>query len=533
MKVMRVVLVLIVAGLLSPPVFGAGKEEVGGAGPGEAVTPAASKSEFGPMYPIPGNVTLKVWVAWSKVCPKYIQSYAQNEAFIRAMEDTGVKLEFTHPPIGQEQESFNLMVASGDLADIIVKNLYKGREVQGVKDGIFADITDLVPRYAPNYYAILNGNAEFRREATTSDGRIYQMAVYKEVPAKLEGEWFRPQLRPDWLKEFGMEVPKTFAQFEQYFQKVLENKPGVVPFVLPKTGQDYQLEQPYGFMPGFFLLDGKVTYDKLQSGYKDYLQMLNRWYKAGYISQDFISAKPYDLFYAQKAACIMGTSITVFQSCKKLGIPVVTAPYPRITEGQKLHAAYTLWPKNDDGNVFSAKTRHLKEAITFMDYGFHPEGYKTYVYGPKGIAWVPGPDGRPQYTDYMLNHPKYPIADIDYLVRIHTYWGGRVRDPDRYSIPMNIKDPTTLDYRLMWADDPDADAAYRMPPFLLTPEDNTKRANILNNVNTYADEMILKFIVGKEPFSNYEKFVETIRSMKIDDAIALTQKAYDAHMSKK
>lgn len=492
-----------------------------------------AKSEFGPLYPIPGNVTLKVWMAWRKEASKYIQSYAENDAFKRAMEDTGVKLEFIHPPIGQETESYNVMIASGDIADIMILNKYKGGDLQGYKDGVFADLTDLVPTYAPDYDALLKNNDEFRREATTSDGKIIQMATYKEVPGKLEGEWWRTQFREDWLKEFGMDIPATFDQYEEYFKKVLETKPGVVPFVLPKSGQDYELEQPFDIMPGFFLKDGKVTYDKIESGFKPYLELINKWYRLGYISKDFLSADGNDLFQAGKAASYLGVSIEVYARCKALNIPVVTGPYVRLTEGQKLHAAYTLWPKNGNGAVFYAKSKFLKEAITFINYGYHEEGHKTFVYGPKGLAWVPGPDGKPQYTDYMLNNPKYSIGDVDWLIRIHSGWGAYMRDPDRYSIPMNIKDPSTLDYRLKWADDENADAAFRMPPFELTPEDNTKRANIMSNIDTYANEMVLKFIIGAEPFTNYDKFVNTLKEMKIDEAIAITQKAYEAHMNKK
>ena len=51
-------------------------------------------------------------------------------------------------------------------------------------------------------------------------------------------------------------------------------------------------------------------------------------------------------------------------------------------------------------------------------------------------------------------------------------------------------------------------------------------------IETYVSEMTLKFITGAEPLSNFDIFHETVKSMGVDEAIALTQKAYDAHMSK-
>ena len=37
----------------------------------------------------------------------------------KAQEITGVKIDFKHPPVGQEGEQFNLMVASRDFPDIM------------------------------------------------------------------------------------------------------------------------------------------------------------------------------------------------------------------------------------------------------------------------------------------------------------------------------------------------------------------------------------------------------------------------------
>jgi putative aldouronate transport system substrate-binding protein len=45
--------------------------------------------------------------------------------------------------------------------------------------------------------------------------------------------------------------------------------------------------------------------------------------------------------------------------------------------------------------------------------------------------------------------------------------------------------------------------------------------------------MVLKFIIGTEPLSGFDAFVATVKSMGIDEAIALTQAALDQYMSKR
>ena len=48
---------------------------------------------------------------------------------------------------------------------------------------------------------------------------------------------------------------------------------------------------------------------------------------------------------------------------------------------------------------------------------------------------------------------------------------------------------------------------------------------IMNEVTTYCDEMVAKFIIGDEPIENYDKFIENIKSMNIDRAVEIKEAA--------
>ena len=93
-------------------------------------------------------VTLTYWVPLNGSASKYITSYNENVAYQEAMKRLGIKIEFVHPAIGQEQESFNLLFLGDELPDIIAyADHYTGGEFQGMRDGVFQDITDLVPEF--------------------------------------------------------------------------------------------------------------------------------------------------------------------------------------------------------------------------------------------------------------------------------------------------------------------------------------------------------------------------------------------------
>ena len=69
-----------------------------------------------------------------------------------------------------------------------------------------------------------------------------------------------------------------------------------------------------------------------------------------------------------------------------------------------------------------------------------------------------------------------------------------------------------------------------LPSLVIDPEYSQEQSEILNEVYTYVDEMILKFITGAESFDNYDNYLNTLKSMEIERAIEIEQLAYDAYM---
>ncbi|MDP4153474.1 MAG: hypothetical protein Q8865_08585, partial [Bacillota bacterium] len=134
--------------------------------------------------------------------------------------------------------------------------------------------------------------------------------------------------------------------------------------------------------------------------------------------------------------------------------------------------------------------------------------------------------------DHMLKNPTVPIGDVDYVLRLHTGL-SRYRDDDAVSMPGNIADPGMLAYLNKWNDDPKVDHSAVFPKMIINADDNEKKSEIMKDVNTYANEMILKFIVGAEPLSNYDKYVQTIKGMNIDQATSIMQKAYESYTNRK
>lgn len=50
--------------------------------------------------------------------------------------------------------------------------------------------------------------------------------------------------------------------------------------------------------------------------------------------------------------------------------------------------------------------------------------------------------------------------------------------------------------------------------------------------NPYAEEMLVKYIIGEEPIEQLSEFRDTVRSMGIDTCLEIKQDAYDRYIAR-
>lgn len=142
-------------------------------------------------------------------------------------------------------------------------------------------------------------------------------------------------------------------------------------------------------------------------------------------------------------------------------------------------------------------------------------------FGIEGISYEMA-DGYPKYTEYITNNPDgLAMSSIMPQYMTSTYGGPMLQDR-RYMEQYSKYDQqkNALD---VWAKTTEKD--YLFPAVTRTADEDRTYSSIMNDINTYREEMILKFILGQEPISNFDKYVEVIKSMGIDEAIKINQEA--------
>ena len=96
----------------------------------------------------------------------------------------------------------------------------------------------------------------------------------------------------------------------------------------------------------------------------------------------------------------------------------------------------------------------------------------------------------------------------------------------------NVADPECWNYRAMWGDDETSDNSYALPSLTFSTEVASEVASLTTDINTYAEEMCLKYITGAEPLSSFDSFQAQIETLGMSRLLELYQQTYDALLAK-
>lgn len=477
-------------------------------------------------------ITLKYWIALDPEAVKYIQNDSENLAYQELEKRTGIHIEFTHPNIDQIQEQYNLLLASGDLPDIMCLDSlsvpYPGGPDKAISDGVFLKLNDYM-KYAPNYQALREEYGDVKKMTVTDSGNIWGFFTVMPEP---QPAYRGLVVRKDWLDELNLPMPSTVDEWYTTLKAFKEKKNAVSSYFLDKSGIEKMglFMSAFGGVDGFFQVDGKVKFGALEPGYKNYIETMAKWYNDGLIDKNFATGLDVNAYVTSSKTGALQAGFWNIDpwkgQAKDAGFNMVPAPYPGLNKGDVVHYRQTNFPIFGNGFVITKANKYPVETVKWFDYQYSEEGSMLDGYGIEGKTYNMV-DGKPQFTDMMLKNEK----GMSVVEAIKVY--AMITGPFKLNWRRDYTDlsEAALSTTDVWS--AKDGSTYVIPPLSLTEDEGKEFPSIMNDINTLVSEKVVKFIMGVEPISNYDAFVNQIKSMKIDRALAIEQAALDRYNARK
>ncbi len=462
-------------------------------------------------------------------------------------EATGVKVTYINPPVGEESTNLNLMINDPkSLPDVFFianfDSIYPGGTTMAIEDGVVLNVTELVEMYAPNFMEYINSDENLKKDVYNDDGILVGFGTIVVNEARREGSMRGPIINADYLDAAGLDVPVTIADWDEML----------------RAFQDMGVKYPFSFQTAFLkdcfssaygvphwaeyysdIWDGgTVKYGPAEDGFKEYLTLMNGWYEDGLIDPDcFTKTLTADVQPAMVSGDV-GSTVTYITQFKQLPtnaqaqgfgeLNLVAAPYPVLNEGDELFLRDFEGNRTNVAAYITSNAEDPIAIIQWIDQMYCREGRDINTFGEEGVTFEIEADGTRVYTDYILNN-----AD-----------GLSQTQAGRYFI---FKDMFRTweddDHALLYTEESQFDAWEQwdiasaegeIPLFMtLTTDESEEYVIIKANMDSYAEEMRQKFIMGTADIeADWDSYIATLESLGLQRGVEIQQAAYTRYQNR-
>ena len=497
-----------------------------------------------PLTTEPAEVT--VWYAGSPNQMPYLEggTYTNTVANKAVSEATGIDITFTTVSNESAVDSFNLMMASNDLPDIIdsFTNFYTlGMDYAVNEEEIVYNLAPYLEESVPNYYRILEENPDVKRDVTTDTG------IIGGIYTLTTGNAYNGQglsIRSDMLEAVGAEIPVTYDEFEETVKSIYDQT-GVQGALIYKNffGQYFaggfgtyaKLTTSPDINYPIYQVDGRVTFAPLTEEYREYITTMQRWYQEKVIYQDYyVYSNPGEL----EGVITSGAASVAMGSGSELETRNADADYEWLPmtdlvkqKGDIIHTGTVPYEEGDITiskiEVITTQCSDLDLVLSLFNYMFSEKGSMLASYGVENETFVYDDVGKPTLTDLIM---KDENIGANQAVELHLTTVASLIDATRTASAVTQYQKDCCD---LWTSN--MDDAYTLDASVLALK--TEEADTINRVSgdivTYLEESNVKFITGAlNTASDFDAFIETLKDMGIQDMIDAYQAAYDRYLAR-
>lgn len=480
----------------------------------ESLSPHAITSE-----PLTLSIFLHYWNS---------RIFTNQPVFQEAAKETNIFLEGAASKVASNSnEVYNMMMASGELADII----HTGRTqlIKHAAEGAFLPLDDLIDQHAPNIKSFLAERPNIASYLKAADGNTYYIPFFPDGDPAMG--WF---VRQDWLDKLGLERPNNVDELYTVLKAFKEQDPNgngkadEIPFYQRSKDNGFLFMLPlFGISIKDRAVDGQYMYGYYSPELKTAIQTLSKWYDEGLIDQEIFTR-------GNKARQIMfdtnngGMTIDWFGSTSQY-----QATYEEKIEGLDWQPMAppadiygTRWidsyrnKVNDHGWGISVKNEHPVETIKYFDFWFTEKGRRIANFGVEGETYQMV-NGKPIFTDLILKDSNPTAKIMSYGCQLEF---GYQQDFNYEKQVLNeVASKGIAEYQ---------ENGYPMeafPKLSYTVEEEDWISNNKTSIETYIREKVQRWLLGGEECddASFDEYIRTLKNMGIDKFMEIQQAAYE------
>ena len=329
---------------------------------------------------------------------------AETPLYQEVMRRAGVDVTFIHPAQGQERESFNLMIASNDLPDMLYwdwSSNYPGGPEKAIADGVIIRLNDVIANQAPNLSALFANNPDWLKAAKTDSGTHFVFPFIRGHEYLMV--FYGPQLRRDWLDQLGLDVPETLTDWDNVLSSF--KSAGLAEYPLTFTnfrrgrginGPGNAFVQPFGTTWAFHQdAQGQVHFGPYDDAFGDFLALFKDWFDRGLVDPEFFSNER-NTFNAKLLngeagawTSYTGSGIGAYLDANagEGTFDIVAAPYPVLNKGATPFFGQRDNPVRGSGMAITTQARSVEVAAEFADFAYSEEGHILFNFGIEGESY--------------------------------------------------------------------------------------------------------------------------------------------------
>ncbi len=488
--------------------------------------------------------TLKIWTERGGDIIGNHPDPKQYPAIQKYADKIGVNLDWSFAAVTNRAQEFNLLIASGDLPDIIGyymanngKDGMSGGPEKAIQDGWLQPMNDYIEKYAPDYAKFLDENPEAAKNVKTDSGQIYMVPYYAygddDTTAGLGAGYM---FRKDWLDELGLPLPETIAEWETALRAFKEEMGAEAPLSLEYKNVDRGLAGAFNVHLNWYHEGDTVKYGYAQPQYKEFLTTMNRWFEEGLLDKNYATVDSKTVT-ANMLNGKSGATLTWSSSFAKWlpagkeidpDYDLAFVSFPVLNKGDEVKFGHKD-PKVYFGGWGITQTSDKKElAMKVMNYGYTEEGREYLTYGDENDTFTIQ-NGEYTFTDKIMKNPEglSRVEATQYYVNsayipVHSYSDGeqaRAVAHTVYELPQQEEGIARLASTQI--------DQYRMPYVTPTVEESSEFTRLQSDIQKYAEEMLVKFITGQEPLDNFDAYLAELEARGMSRLTEIMQNAYE------